>query len=183
MQLVLKPKTMTETIVELREASSEGRLYYRTYSGNKHNLLIVQSLQPRQMAYCVNIDGGHLLLYFDTQRKLQDIEVGISRKHWQKLSNLLEPSAVESEDIFLRGVASYNGKWKRPHIRKRADGSTIRTYAYEHQVMVVTNPDLSAVQITLGSTDKLSRWISLSEHCWVQVAENRLKGLFVKISG
>ena len=62
---------MTETIVELREISSEGRLYYKTYPGNKHNLLIVATLQPRQMAYCVNIEGGHLLLYFDAQRKLQ----------------------------------------------------------------------------------------------------------------
>ena len=91
---------MTETIVELHESSSDGRLYYKTYPGNKHNLLIVESVQSRQMAYCVNIDGGLLLLYFDAKRKLQEIEFGIPRSRWQKSSNISEPDAVESSDIF-----------------------------------------------------------------------------------
>ncbi|SRR6266508_3381045 len=173
---------MTETIVELRETSNEGRLYYKTYSGNKHNLLIVESLQPRQMAYCVNIEGGHLLLYFDTQRKLQEFEFGISRKHWQRLSNLPSPDGTELADISLRGVQSFHGKWKRPHIRKRVDGSTIRGYEYDREITAVTNLDLSAVHILIGSPETLSRWVLLSEDCWAQIAENRLKGFFVKIS-
>jgi hypothetical protein len=174
---------MTETIVELRKTSSEGRLYYKTYPGNKHNILIVESLQPRQMAYCVNIEGGHLLLYFDAQRKLQDIEFGISRKHWQRLSNLPGPDRSESSDVFLRGVQPLHGKWKHPHIRKRDDGSTIRGYEYDREVTAVANSELSAVQILIGSPETSSRWISLSENCWAQVAENRLKGFFVEISG
>ena len=173
---------MTETIVELREASSEGRLYYKTYPGNKHNLLIAESLQSRPMAYCVNIEGGHLLLYFDTQRKLRDFEFGIPRKHWQRLSNLQSPDGIESSDIFLRGVQSFYGKWKHPHTRKRTDGSTIRWYEYDREVTAVTNAELSAVQILIGSPEKSSRWISLSENCWVQIAANRLKGFFVKIT-
>ena len=173
---------MTETIVELRETSNEGGLYYKTYPGNKHNLLIVESLQPRQMAYCVNIEGGHLLLYFDTQRKLQEIELGIPRKHWQKLSNLTSPDGTESSDVFLRGVQSFYGKWTYPRIRKRTDSSTIRGYEYDREVTAVTNLEFSVVQILIGSPEKSSRWISLSENCWAQIAENRLKGFFVKIS-
>src|SRR5688500_3451669 len=111
MQLALQnQETMTETIVEFRESSSEGRLYYKTYPENKHNLLIVESLQQRQMAYCVNIEGGLLLLYFDAKRKLQEIEFVIPRNLWQKSSNLPKPDAVEASDIFLRGVQSYHGK-------------------------------------------------------------------------
>jgi hypothetical protein len=173
---------MTETIVELRETSSEGRLYYKTYPRNKHNLLIVESLQPRKMAYCVNIEGGHLLLYFDAQRKLQNIEFGISQKYWQRLSNLPSPDGTESSDVFLRGVQSFHDKWKHSHIRKRADGSTIRVYEYDREVTAVANSELSAVQILIGSPEKSSRWISLSENCWAQVAEDRLNGFFVKIS-
>jgi hypothetical protein len=173
---------MTKTIVELRESSSEGRLYYKTYPGNKHNLLIVESLEPRQMAYCVNIGGGLLLLYFDATRKLQEIELGISRNRWKKSSNLPKPDTVESSDIYLRGIQSYHGKWQHPHIRKRPDASTIRVYAYDHEVNAVANPELSAVQILIGSPEKSSRWISLSENCWTQITENRLKGFFVEIS-
>jgi hypothetical protein len=134
------------------------------------------------MAYCVNIEGGHLLLYFDAQRKLQDFEFGISRKHWQRMSNLPSPDQIESADIFLRGVQSFDGKWKRPHIRKRADGSTIRGYEYDREITAVTDLELSVVQILIGSPEKSSRWISLSENCWAQVAESRLKGFFVQIS-
>ena len=173
---------MTKTIVELRESSSEGRLYYKTYPGNKHDLLIVESLQPRQMAYCVNIEGGLLLLYFDTKRKLKEIELGIPRNRWRKSSDLPKPDAIESLDIFLRGVQSYHGKWKHPHIRKRPDTSTIRVYEYDHEVTVVATSELSAVQILIGSPENSSRWISLSEHCWAQIAENHLKGFFVEIS-
>ncbi len=183
MRLTPKNKeTMTETIVELHEFSSDGRLYYKTYPGNKHNLLIVESVESRQMAYCVNIDGGLLLLYFDAKRKLQEIEFGIPRNCWQKSSNIPEPDVVESSDIFLRGVQSYHGKWKHPYIRKRVDGSTIRGYEYDREVTAVANSELSAVQILIGFPEKSSRWVSLSENCWAQIAENRLKGFFVKIS-
>jgi hypothetical protein len=48
--------------------------------------------------------------------------------------------------------------------------------------VAITNPELSAVQIMLGSTDSFSRWIALSEQCWAQIAENRLKSFFVKLS-
>ena len=173
---------MTKTIVELHEPSSEGRLYYKTYPGNKHNLLIVESLQPRQMTYYVNIAGGVLLLYFDTKRKLQEIELGIPRNRWQKSSNLHQPDVVESSDVYLRGVQSYHGQWKHPHIRKRPDDSTIKGYEYDHEVTAVANSELSAVQISIGSPEKSSRWIALSEKCWAQVAENHLNGFFVIIS-
>jgi len=89
---------------------------------------------------------------------------------------------VESSDIFLRGVQSYHGKWKHPHIRKRPDASTIRVYEYDHEITAVANSELSAVQILIGSPEKSSRWISLSENCWAQIAENRLKGFLVEIS-
>jgi hypothetical protein len=173
---------MTKTIVELHKTSSEGRLYYKTYPGNKHNLLIVESLQPRQMAYCVNIEGGLLLLYFDAKRKLQELEFGIPRSRWHKSSSLLEPDAVESSDIFLRGIQSYHGKWKHARIRKRCDTSTIRVYEYDHEVTAVANSELSAVHISVRSSEESSRWISLSENCWAQIAENHLTGFFVKVS-
>src|SRR5687768_12585463 len=132
---------MTDTIVKLREPSSEGRLYYKPDPETKQHLLLVETSQWKQMAYCVNVDGGSLLLYFDTKRKLRDIEVGIPRKRWERLSNLSEPHESQAADIFLRGVASYHGKWKHPHIRWRSsDESAIRFYEYEHPVLAITNP-------------------------------------------
>ena len=175
---------MTDTIVELRESSSEGRLYYKPDPETKQHLLLVASSQSSRWTYCVNLDGGSLLLDFNAKRKLVNIELGIPRRHWQISSNLLSPSPTESADVFLRGVASFHGKWKHPHIRWRSsDGSAIKTYGYEHPVVAITNRELSAVQISLGSPDKRSRWVSLSEQCWVQVAGNRLKGFFVNVSG
>ena len=172
---------MNETIIELREASNEGRLYYKTYPGNKHNLLIVQSLQPRQMAYCVNIEAGSLLLYFDAQRRLQDIELGIRRNYWQKTLSLSEPGAVESADVFLRGVTSFHGKWKHPWVHKRS-GRTIRVHEFDHKVSALSNPEFTSVQILIGSPEISAQWILLSENCWAQIHENRLKGFFVKLS-
>lgn len=170
---------MTETIIELRQPSSEGRLFFKPDS----HLLLVESSQWRQMAYCVNIDGGSLLLYFDKQRKLRDIEFGIPRSHWKKLSVLTKPIEAKPADIFLRGVTSYHGKWKHPHIRRRSDNSTIRIYDYEHRVFTVTDMSFSAIHITLGTSNKLCQWFALSEDCQVSISENRLKGIFVNISG
>jgi len=172
---------MKETIVQLREPSIEGRLYYRPTSDHKHNLLLIQNPQLRQMAYCVNI-GSVLLLYFDARRKLQDIEFGIHRNYWQKSSSLSEPADMsKSSDIFLLGIKSNSGKWKHHHIwRRHTEDSSIRTYEYECRVIALTNLELSAVQIVIGVPDKSARWISLSEYCWAQIADNRLKGFFIK---
>ena len=169
---------MTETIIELRQPSSEGRLFFKPDS----HLLLVESSQWRQMAYCVNIDGGSLLLYFDKQRKLRDIELGIPRSHWQQLSVITKPNEAKPADIFLRGVASYHGKWKHSLISRRSDNSTIRIYDYEHRVFAVTDANYSAIHITLGASSKQYQWFSLSEDCQVSISENRLKGIFVNIS-
>jgi len=95
---------------------------------------------------------------------------------------VLSPDGTELADVFLRGVQSFHGKWKHAHIRKRADGSTIRVHEYDREITAVSNLDLSAVHILIGSPEKLSRWVLLSGNCWAQIAENRLRGFFVKIS-
>jgi hypothetical protein len=83
----------------------------------------------------------------------------------------------------LLGIKSNSGKWKHHHIwRRHTDDSVIRIYEYECRVIALTNPEFSSVQIVIGVPDKSSRWVSLSEYCWAQIADNRLKGFFIKTS-
>jgi hypothetical protein len=144
-------------------------------------MLYVESQQTRRMAYCVNVHGGQLLLYFDTQRLLKEIEFGIHQKWWKKSTALSVPQTNETADLFLLGVKSYHGKWKHSHIFRKPDGLTIKDYFEDElPITTATNPESSVVQIGIGSPEQTSRWISLSDDCWAQISNNHLKGFFIK---
>jgi hypothetical protein len=81
----------------------------------------------------------------------------------------------------LLGVKSYHGKWKHSHIARRSDGLTIRDYEEDElPITAITNPELSVTQIVIGVPEQASHWVSLSNHCWAQIANNHLKGFFIK---
>lgn len=152
-------KLMDEIQIKLKTATSHGRLYPR-YDTDA-NILEVESTVPRSWPYGVDIDG-RIIFDIDADFILANVDILIPRRRWKLATSLEEPQGLRDMDIEF-------------------SQASVKHKSYHLPVEVQTDGSKSRVYVSIGETEQRATWVALSERCLVLVAEDRLKGFFLKL--
>ncbi len=171
---------MPEVIVELRNPTEQGHLYYERDPETDHLFISIENPQRRQMIHCVNIHGGRVILQFDRDRILQLADLGCNWNTCGKVKHLDVPKATRSADVVLAGVEPEPEY--PPYTRLGHDG-VLRHYCdFDTEVSMLTDTNHSCAQFLFGATQPVGEWIALSHQCFALVANKYLRGFFVRLA-
>jgi hypothetical protein len=148
--------------VKLKDATSNGRLYYTSDPEIEPLVLFIKNPNQRKMAYSINVNGGGMLLALDNHRILQSAEFIIHRRVWKKgiFDTIPEPKIIA--DIEFSNV--------------------YRKYTELDLLITVTTDDAYRyVRIILGEEEPRMEVIGLSDHCYALENSGYLKGFFIKL--
>jgi hypothetical protein len=173
---------MPEIVVELREPSEQGRLYYHRDPEVEKHLVYIQNLKHQKAIHWIVVTGGQAILGFNADYILKDAEFGYPPKAWPAAPSLEFPQAKREADLILRGVQLKEDQWMQPWTWQRDDRISRYVCNYDTIVNAVSDPDHSCVQFLFGISEPLGDWITLSHQCLALVDGNYLRGFFVKLA-
>ncbi len=170
---------MKEILVQLREPTDMGRMYYtRSY---KDQLIYIKSHIPRQMEYAISVGDGPIILMFDKNRILINVEFNYPRHAWKIESPYELPNPSLSADIEFTKIQSKSGKVLSPHIVKH--GHSFKHYVVnDMDLSVYTNEQYQYAKILFDTQQTEATWVELSDHCLTLVSNNCLKGFYINLT-
>lgn len=179
---------MNEILVQLRKPTDMGRMYYFRDAEVEKHLIFIESPSDRKMEYCINVSDGFIILMFDTNRSLINVEFIIPRKAYQIVPHLEIPQTLLAANLEFVGVLSPHPlnprKMKLPRRITRDNGFSFRLYEAQNvPITVYATPDYAYAQILLGHPRVETGWITLSEQCLALIIDEYLSGFFFKLAG
>ena len=148
--------------INLRDASDDGRLFYKPDPDIEPLILFIKNPNQRVMAFSINIEGGQVLLALNSNRILQSAEFIIHRRIWKKATFDIPPVHKISADIEF------------PNVRTRYT-------EFELPVTVTTDEAYSFAHIIIGEVEPDVDCIALSDQCFVLVHSGYFKGFYIKL--
>jgi hypothetical protein len=152
---------MDEVQIMLRPATAEGRLIYRHDPEVAAYLMSLKSPQFMQATYFLELEDP-VLFRLDANRILGKVKIVIPRRAWT-----IAPARAIPE-------ASMHANVEFSH-------ATIQQGSFDLTADVTTDAAYSYAVITWGRPEYATMWVGLSSSCWALVADDRFKGLFVRL--
>jgi hypothetical protein len=122
-------------------------------------MLVIESREQRDWPYGVNVNGGQVILDFDAERLLSNVDILIPRDRWASAESWTRPSAVRPGDIALPPgvVANHEVDWP---------------------FRIVAGLRFSWFLLKLVEWDSVERGVQLSPTCVALLNERFLVGLY-----
>jgi len=171
---------MPEVIVELRNPTEQGRLYYERDPEIEGHIVYIQTPMRRRIIHSVIINGGQAILEFDADRILLDVEFISNWNAWRKLPVLEVPRVSRIADLALSNLEP--DPERPPSTKIDRDGFLRHYCSFDTVAMKTTDANRSCVQFLFGTTEPVGEWIALSHQCFALVADNFLRGFFVQLA-
>jgi hypothetical protein len=169
---------MPEVIVELRNATEQGRLYYERDPETDRFFISIENPPQRQRMHCVNINGGNVILWFNNDRILQLVDLSCNWNN--KVLHLEVPQVARVADVVLAGVEPEPGR--PPYTRLGSDRVLRHHCDFDTVGNMITDTSHSCAQFLFGATEVAGEWIALSHQCFALVINNYLRGFFVRLA-
>jgi hypothetical protein len=176
---------MEEILVDLVSPTNLGRMRYsESRSILKHPLLFIESAASRKTDYAIVINGGVIVLMFDRNGILINVEFACPHHAWNKNGKYDEELPVPSlsADLKLTGVCVNRKTMVQPLVVIRENGLVFNHYEFENiPIEFCTDSQFTFAKIVFDNTMSSSIWITLSEDCMALVSGNYLKGFFINL--
>lgn len=152
-----------ELNVTVSDGFEENRLILSVDKNPRRRYLVLSHPVNSKIIYDINFSGGLLLLGFNKERILNNLEFNIYREHWTSIDlNAIKPT--DSGCLKLLNLNKVHYEFDVP----------IKTYTDKMQ---------SAVVIEIGiHTDSDISWVAISDNCFVKILNNSLVGFWIDLS-
>jgi hypothetical protein len=145
--------------VELRPFTDRGRLLYHADWEMRERVFYLKSATFRQQHFQVATNDP-ILFSLDDDGLLVAVEFVIPRSVWQ----------VRNESKKPLGAPAFNIAFSQ---------TSIQHQSFDLFADVITDASFSYADIRFGMNEQPAHWITLSEHCFALIADDRLKGFHI----